>query len=105
MTKLMVPSLFNVSVPEQVQRCHDLLQRYPLALLSLLSNGGFGDVIPLADRVKLAVGLFQQGRKELQKALDAQAQASGRQPLVTNLQVAGLLFAGIPTEANQRRKR
>jgi hypothetical protein len=105
LTKLMVPSLFHVSVPEQVQRCHDLLQKYPLALLSLLSNAGFGEVIPLADRVKLAVGLFQQGRKALQKALEAQAQPSGRQPLVIDLQVAGLLFAGIPTAANQRRKR
>lgn len=101
MTKLMAHTLFGANLPEQVQRCYELLKKFPLALLALLSNAG--EVVPLPDRVKLGVALFNLGRKELQKALEGAAQGGDNQPLVTILEVAGLLLEGIPA-ANQKRK-
>jgi hypothetical protein len=102
MAQLMAPSLFSVSLSEQVSRCHSLLQRFPLALLALLSNAA--EVVALPDRVKLAVALFQLGRKELQKALDTQAEADGKEPQVTLLRVSGHLLEGTPISSNRARR-
>merc|ERR1719183_960226 len=88
LTKLMAPSLFGETIAEQVQRCHELLLNFPLALLALLSNAVV--VVPVADRVKLAVALFTQGRKQLDRTLDGQPQGAVKEPFATVLLAAGV---------------
>jgi len=62
LTKLMAPSLFGLDIAQQVVRCHFMVQRWPMALWALLSD--IESVTPVADRVKLAVALFQFGCHE-----------------------------------------
>lgn len=101
LTQLTADSLFSGSLSEQVRCCHELLRHYPLPLVSLISNAG--DFVPLLDRLKLAVALFHEGKKELQRMLEGPSQGAGKQTSVTVLRAAGALLEGIHGRSEKKR--
>lgn len=103
LARLIGPSLFLQDLAQQVQRCRQLMQVYPLGLLALLSH--LQDVAAPSERVKLAAALFHYGIKEVDGA--AAANAGGPRPKMaaTMLRVVGVLLEGVATELPAKRKK
>mmetsp|Transcript_48389 Transcript_48389/g.121982 ORF Transcript_48389/g.121982 Transcript_48389/m.121982 type:complete len:1293 (-) Transcript_48389:667-4545(-) len=104
LAKLMVPSLFHQDLVQQVSRCHYFMKTAPLALLAMLTHAQ--DVIPAADRVKLAAALFRYGLREAAGVSSGAIGANNPKPkmVATMLRVVGVLLEGA-SEAPKKRKK
>jgi len=105
LAKLMAPSLFNTDIVQQVSRCLYFMKSNPLALLAMLTHTQ--DVIPAADRVKLAAALFRYGLREASGHVSGTAPGPQQRPkmVATMLRIVGVLLEGAASEAPKKRKK
>jgi hypothetical protein len=105
LAKLLAPSIFGQDIVQQVERCQYLMQKWPLALLALLSH--VADITLASDRVKLAAALFRYGLRDAAGAVASNNSGAEEQPqgVATMLRVVGLLFEGGLSEPTKRNKK
>eukprot|EP00419_Tripos_fusus_P024197 CAMPEP_0172698974 /NCGR_PEP_ID=MMETSP1074-20121228/29839_1 /TAXON_ID=2916 /ORGANISM="Ceratium fusus, Strain PA161109" /LENGTH=1280 /DNA_ID=CAMNT_0013520087 /DNA_START=41 /DNA_END=3884 /DNA_ORIENTATION=+ len=105
LAKLLAPSIFSQDIVQQVERCKYLMQKWPLALLALLSH--LGDITLPSDRVKLAAALFRYGLRDVTGAVSGSSSGAEGQPqgVATMLRVVGVLLEGGVAEPTKKNKK